>query len=75
MSCKAPSGFDVVSIFISWLTGDPTVQISPDQYKELFRAVMQAGEAAFQGADRADYENYRSVVQQLLNFGRQGGGV
>lgn len=75
VSCKSPSGIDLVSIFVNWLTGDPNVRMSDDQYRALFTAAYEAGQTALSDADRSDYESFRYVIEQLHHFARQGGNI
>lgn len=75
VSCKSPAGIDLVSIFVNWLTGDPNVRLSDDQYRALFSAAYEASQNALSDADRSDYENFRYVIEQLAHFARQGGKI
>ncbi len=74
VSCKSPSGIDAVSIFVNWLSGDPNIKLPMEQYKKLYMAAYQASQdQALSPADRSDYENFRTVIQTLQQFARQGG--
>lgn len=70
-SLKHPGDFDIVSVMVSWLTGDPNFHLSQEAYTELYRAAMAVSEAA--GVDPGDFENYREVMNTLHRFGRTGG--
>jgi hypothetical protein len=71
-SLENPRSFDIVTVFVSWLTGDPNYRLSDEQYMAIYQAV-QAVEEATIGDDREDLEAFRAVLDILLRFGRTGG--
>lgn len=71
-SLENPGSFDIVTVFVSWLTGDPNYRLSDAQYMAIYQAV-QAVEESTIGGDREDYEAFRAVLDILLRFGRTGG--
>jgi len=75
VSAKSPSNISLVSMFVSWITGDPNYKMTATQYRDLFRAVqnVRGAEVFTSDADRADYENFRDAMQTLLHFARKGG--
>ncbi|MEM9457622.1 MAG: hypothetical protein AAGF11_25815 [Myxococcota bacterium] len=74
VSLKSPGNFDLISIMVCWLTGDPNFRLNNEEYMALYRAVMAVGDQVLDSTtDQGDYENYREVMQLLLRFGRTGG--
>jgi hypothetical protein len=73
-SIKNPRDFDVITIFVSIITGDPNYQLSDEEYKALYRIAMRASEAALSTVDnQKDYQTYKEFIQVLIRFGRTGG--